>query len=244
MLDTSKPRISLFFPVYRDEATVARVTTKALTVLADLASEYEVIIVDDNSPDNAGAIADQLTRTHPEVRAIHHERNLGYGQALRTGFSAARYEWVCFTDGDDEYEVDDLRRMFRLRNYYDLVIGFRYAKRYSTWRIFVSYVYNKLLRWVFLTHYRDVSCGLKLIRKEVVEELDLISTSPFIGAEVVIKTMLKGFRVGEVGIQTFPRQFGMSSSTSFRNIVATLRDMRRVYRTVFSPAYDRPMNRQ
>jgi hypothetical protein len=108
----------------------------------------------------------------------------------------------------------------------------------------VSYVYNKILRWLFLTHYRDVSCGLKLIRKEVVEELDLISTSPFIGAEVVIKTMLKGFRVGEVGIQTFPRQFGMSSSTSFRNIVATLRDMRRVYRTVFSPAYDRPMNRQ
>lgn len=244
MPDTPKPRISLFFPVYRDEATVERVTAKALKVLAELASEYEVIIVDDNSPDNAGAIADQLTRAHAEVRAIHHGRNLGYGQALRTGFAAARYEWICFTDGDDEYEVDDLRRMFRLREYYDLVIGFRYAKRYSTWRIFVSYVYNKLLRWVFLTHYRDVSCGLKLIRKEVVEELELISTSPFIGAEVVIKTMLKGFRVGEVGIQTFPRQFGMSSSTSLRNIVATLKDMGRVYRTVFSPAYDRPMNRQ
>jgi glycosyltransferase involved in cell wall biosynthesis len=244
MLDTPKPRISLFFPVYRDEATVERVTAKALKVLAELASEYEVIIVDDSSPDNAGAIADQLTRTYPEVRAIHHERNLGYGRALRTGFGAARYEWICFTDGDDEYEVDDLRRMFRLREHYDLIIGFRYAKRYSTWRIFVSYVYNKILRWLFLTHYRDVSCGLKLIRKEVVEELDLISASPFIGAEVVIKTMLKGFRVGEVGIQTFPRQFGMSSSTSFKNIVATLKDMGRVYRTVFSPEYDRPMNRQ
>jgi glycosyltransferase involved in cell wall biosynthesis len=244
MMDTSKPRISLFFPVYRDEATVARVTGKALRVLADLASEYEVIIVDDSSPDNAGAIADELARAHPEVRAIHHERNLGYGSALRTGFSAARYEWICFTDGDDEYEVDDLRRMFRLREHYDLIIGFRYAKRYSTWRIFVSYVYNKMLRWLFLTHYRDVSCGLKLIRRDVVNELDLISTSPFIGAEVVIKTMLKGFRVGEVGIQTFPRQFGKGSSTSFKNIVATLKDMRRVYRTVFSPEYDRPMNRQ
>jgi glycosyltransferase involved in cell wall biosynthesis len=125
MLDTPKPRISLFFPVYRDEATVERVTAKALKVLAELASEYEVIIVDDSSPDNAGAIADQLTRTYPEVRAIHHERNLGYGRALRTGFGAARYEWICFTDGDDEYEIDDLRRMFRLREYYDLIIGFR-----------------------------------------------------------------------------------------------------------------------
>ncbi len=243
MDERPKPRISLFFPVYRDEATVERVTAKALTVLRELASEYEVIIVDDGSPDKAGAIADALARAHPEVRAIHHERNLGYGQALRTGFEAARYEWICFTDGDDEYEVADLRRMFRLRDHYDLIISFRYAKLYSTWRIFVSYVYNKLLRWLFLTHYRDVSCGLKLIRRDVIQELDLIATSPFIGAEIAIKTMLKGFRVGEVGIQTFPRQFGSGSSTSARNIIATMKDMRRVYRTVFSPEYDRPMNR-
>ena len=88
-----------------------------------------------------------------------------------------------------------------------------------------------------------MSCGLKLIRKDVVSELDLISTSPFIGAEIAIRTMLKGFRVGEVGIQTFPRAFGKGSSTSLRNILATLRDMRRVYASVFSPDYDRPLNR-
>ena len=63
-----------------------------------------------------------------------------------------------------------------------------------------------------------------------------------IGAEIAIKTMLKGFRVGEVGIQTFPREFGRGSSTSLANILATLRDMRLVYREVFSPGYDRPLN--
>ena len=68
-------------------------------------------------------------------------------------------------------------------------------------------------------------------------------SSPFIGAEIAIKTMLKGFRVGEVGIQTFPREFGHGSSTSLKNILATVRDMRAVYREVFSPAYDRPLNR-
>jgi len=243
-MEAAGSRISLFFPVYRDEATVARVTRKALGVLRDLASEYEVIIVDDGSPDKAGAIADDLARSHPEVRVIHHERNLGYGQALRTGFTAARFEWICFTDGDDEYEVGDLTRLFRLRYYYDLVITFRYAKRYSTWRVFVSYVYNRVLRWLFQTRYRDVSCGLKLIRRDVIQELDLISTSPFIGAEIAIKTMLKGYRVGEVGIQTFPRQFGGGSSTSLANILATMKDLRRVYSTVFSPGYDRPMNRR
>jgi glycosyltransferase involved in cell wall biosynthesis len=243
MPDPNGPKVSLFFPVYRDEATVERVATKALRVLDELASAHEVIIVDDGSPDRAGEIADRFAAGHPGVRVIHHERNLGYGQALRTGFAAARFEWICFTDGDDEYEVDDLRKLLRLRDYYDLVITFRYAKRYCSGRVFVSYVYNKLLRLVFETRYRDVSSGLKLVKRSVVEDLELVSTSPFIGAEVAIKTMLKGFRVGEVGIQTFPRQFGRGASTSPRNILATLRDMARVYRRVFSADYDRPMNR-
>src|ERR1017187_8958931 len=100
-------RISLFFPVYRDEATVERVTRKAVAIMNELASEYEVIIVDDGSPDRAGEVADELARTIPGVHVIHHARNMGYGEALRSGFKAARYEWICFTDGDDEYRSEE-----------------------------------------------------------------------------------------------------------------------------------------
>ena len=236
-------RISLFFPVYRDEATVERVTRKAVAIMNELASEYEVIIVDDGSPDRAGEVADELARTIPGVHVIHHARNMGYGEALRSGFKAARYEWICFTDGDDEYDVDDLRRLIRLRDYYDLIITFRYAKRYSGVRIFISFVYNKILRLLFQTRYRDISCGLRMIRKAVADELDLQSISPFIGAEIAIKTTVKGFRVGEVGVQTFPREFGRGSSTTLPNILATIQDMFRVHRAIFSPQYDRPLNR-
>ena len=242
-MDRDPGRISLFFPVYRDEETVERVAAKAERVLKELATDYEVIVVNDGSPDRAGEIAEAFARGNPRVRVIHHERNLGYGRALRTGLDAARYEWIVFTDGDDEYEVDDLRKLWRLRAHYDLILTFRYAKRYGSWRIFVSWVYNTVLRFLFRTPYRDISCGLRLIRKEVVDELYLSASSPFIGAEIAIKTMLKGFRVGEVGIQTFPRAFGHGSSTSFRNILATLHDTRRVYREVFSAEYDRPLNR-
>ncbi|HEV8117105.1 MAG TPA: glycosyltransferase family 2 protein [Thermoanaerobaculia bacterium] len=235
--------MSLFFPVYRDEATVERVTRKAVAVMEELAHEYEVIIVDDGSPDRAGQVADELARSLPRVRVIHHGTNRGYGAALRTGIQAARYDWICFTDGDDEYEIEDVRKLTRLRDYYDLIITFRYAKRYSGVRIFVSYVYNKLLRLLFQTRYRDISCGLRLIRKSVADELDLQSTSPFIGAEIAIKTLIKGYRVGEVGVQTFPRELGKGSSTTLPNILATIRDMLAVRRTIFSPEYDRPLNR-
>lgn len=239
-----RPRVSVFFPVYNDERTVERVALKSLDVLSRVAREYEVVIVDDATPCRAGEIADRLAAQDPRIRVIHHSKNLGYGAAIRTGLANVRYEWVCFTDGDDEYDIYDLEKLIRLRQRYDLIITFRYAKLYSTFRIFVSWVYNRSLRALFKSRFRDISTGLRLIRRDLVNELDLKSNSPFIGAEIAIKTMLKGFPVGEVGIQTFPREFGHGSATSWRNIMATIRDMISCYRTIFSPGYDPPAYRE
>ena len=240
---STKPNISIFFPVYNDERTIRTVTEKSMRILKELAHEYEILIIDDCSPDKSGAIADELARQYPCVRVIHHPKNLGYGMALRTAFTNVRYEWVCFTDGDDEYDVADLRKLARLRDYYDLIITFRYVKIYSTLRIFISSVYNRIFRFLFRTNFRDISTGLRFIRKELLQDLNLISTSPFIGAEITIRTMLKGYRIGEVGIQTFPREFGKGSATSFRNIIKTISDMAKVYREIFSPHYELPHDR-
>jgi glycosyltransferase involved in cell wall biosynthesis len=236
--------VSILFPVYKDERTVAVVAEKALALLGSLGGEHEVIIVDDASPDRSGEIADRLAAEHPAVRVIHHATNQGYGAAVRTGLAACRFEYICMTDGDDEYDVEDFRRLLKLRNRYDLIITFRYKKIYSNTRIFISWIYNHLLRFMFRAPFRDVSTGLRLIRKSVRDDLALDSTSPFIGAEIAIKAMLKGYRVGEVGIQTFPRSLGSGSSTTPRNILATMRDMWRTYRQVFSDTYDLPQGRE
>jgi glycosyltransferase involved in cell wall biosynthesis len=232
--------LSVFFPVFNDEATVALVTEKALRVCGELADTYEVIIVDDGSPDTSGRIADALAAEHRAVRVVHHPRNLGYGAAVRSGLRACRYDWICFTDGDDEYDLRDLKKLWRLRQHYDLIITFRYVRRYSGFRTLLSRVYNVVLRHMFFTRYRDVSTGLRLARRSLVDELTLEATSPFIGAEVAIKAMLKGHRVGEVGIQTFPREFGRGSSTTPQNIFRTIVDMVRCYRRVFSTDYELP----
>jgi glycosyltransferase involved in cell wall biosynthesis len=238
-----KPNISVFYPVYNDEKTVESLTLKAISVLQEVANEFEIIIINDGSPDKSGELADQLALQFPFIRVIHHVKNLGYGAAIQSGFEHATYEWICFTDGDDEYDIQDLRKLIKLRDYYDLIITFRYVKLYSTLRIFISGVYNKLFRFVFRTNYRDISTGLRLMKKSVYSDLTLISDSPFIGAEITLRTMLKGYRVGEMGVQTFPREFGKGSSTSFKNIIRTIKDMRRVYSDIFSPHYDLPMNR-
>jgi glycosyltransferase involved in cell wall biosynthesis len=235
--------ISLFFPVYKDERTVHLVAEKAVRLLSSLGGEYEIIIVDDGSPDRSGEIADELAREHPCIRVIHHQRNTGYGAAVRSAIAASRFEYVCMTDGDDQYEVEDFRKLLKLKDSYDLIITFRYKKVYSSVRIFVSWVYNRLLRLLFRTPFRDVSTGLRMARRAMLEDIVLEADSPFIGAELAIKAMLKGYRVGEVGIQTFPREFGSGSSTSFPNILATMADMWRIYRKVFSDAYDLPAGR-
>jgi glycosyltransferase involved in cell wall biosynthesis len=232
--------LSVFFPVFNDEATVRRVAEKALRVASELTDDYEVVIVNDGSPDNSGSFADAVASEHEAVRVIHHPRNLGYGAAVRTGLAACRNDWICFTDGDDEYDLHDLTKLWKLREFYDLIITFRYVRRYSGVRIVISQVYNRLLRRLFYMRFRDVSTGLRLVRKDIVDDIELASNSPFIGAEIAIKTMLKGYRVGELGIQMFPREFGSGSSTSPENIYRTIVDMVGCYRRVFSTDYDLP----
>jgi glycosyltransferase involved in cell wall biosynthesis len=239
-----KPDITLFFPVYKDERTVEQVTRKALAVLEQVSGNHEVIIIDDGSPDKSGEIADRLAREDSRVSVVHHGTNRGYGAAVKSGFAKSRFEWICFTDGDDEYDVTDLHKLIALKDYYDLIITFRYVKVYSGNRQFISWVYNNVLRTLFRTTYRDISTGLRLIKKSLIDQIPCQSNSPFIGAELTIKAMLKGYRIGEVGIQTFPRQFGKGASTSLPNIAATIRDMMDVYQTIFSPNYDLPINRQ
>ncbi len=176
--------VSLFFPVFNDEKTVRTVAEKALRLLSSLGGAYEIIIVNDGSPDRSGEIADELAREQPAIRAIHHPRNLGYGAAVRSGIGASRYDIVCMTDGDDQYEVEDFRKLLKLRDRYDVIITFRYRKIYSSARIFVSWVYNWVLRLLFRTPFRDVSTGLRLARRAVLEDVELEASSPFIGAEL------------------------------------------------------------
>jgi glycosyltransferase involved in cell wall biosynthesis len=232
--NSEKPSIAIFFPVYRDEGTIEEVAMKSLNVLSDVASRYKVIIVNDGSPDRSGEIADVLAEKYPEIISVHHETNLGYGAALQTGFKySLDYDWICFTDGDNQYDVNELYHLSKLFHHYDLIVTFRYSKIYGTLRTFISYVYNLIIKFLFKSHLRDHNCGLKVIRSSVVRDMELISSSAFIGAEIIINAMVRGYSIGEAGIKTYPRTFGESSVMSIRHITNSIRDMFRVYKKIF-----------
>lgn len=235
--------ISLMFPVYNDEETVRVVAEKGLKLLGEMGVPHQVVIVDDGSPDRSGAIADELARGCDRITVVHHPVNRGYGAAVRSGLAACTGDIILMTDGDDQYDVFDFKKLLRHADRYDLIITFRYRKIYSSKRIFISWVYNRVLGLLFRSPFRDVSTGLRLVHRRVIDDLRLEANSPFIGAEMAIKAMLKGYAIGEVGIQTFPRHFGEGASTSVDNIMGTIRDMMAIRRKIFSLDYDLPPER-
>jgi len=236
---------TLIIPYYKDSKTIELVVKKAVKFLDNYAKLYEIIIVNDGSPDNPFALLNKIKKKYSNINILHHKNNLGYGATFKSGFTKSQYDLILMIDGDDEYDIFEFKKFLNLIDYYELIIGFRYKKLYSTKRIFISYFYNFLVRFMFKTNFRDISTGIRFAKKSLFESInfDTLSNSPFFGAELVIRAMVHGFPIGQVGIQTFPRSFGTGSSITFKNIYLTIKDLIRVYKNIFSDDYDLPEHR-
>ena len=217
------------FPLYKDSRTVKKMITKSLKVLKKLTDRYEVVIVDDGCPEKSGLLAKNFSKNIKKVKVIFHKQNLGYGSAIKTGLKNCKYQWIFQTDGDAEYDVNDLKKLIKLTNRSDLIITYRFKKKYRTSRIIISWIYNVILRVLFLTNFKDISTGSRLIKKKMLKKIKLKSKSPFIGAELAIKSKHLGLKVSEVGIHTYPRTFGTGSTVSFKNILLTIEEMLKMY---------------
>lgn len=230
--------ICIGIPTLNDSRNISSVIEKSIRVLSAHFIDYEIIVIDDGSSDGTYEIIKNYEANYHFVSVFRHHRNMGYGFTLKEIISKTSKTWVCFVDGDDEYDISELKKITPLLDFYDLIITFRYLKRYSNFRVFVSFIFNRVLSFLFRTNYRDISTGLRLVKSSVVKTVTLISDSTFIGAEMAIKISMKGYRVGEVGIQTFPDNFGKSYSMRFSNIVHTIKDMISVREQIFSKSYD------
>ena len=216
--------ISIMFPLYNDKNTVELMITKSLSVLKKLKKKYEIIIVDDGCPQNSGKLAAKIAKKFSNIKIFFHKKNLGYGAAIRTGLKKCKNDWIFITDGDNEFDVNDLLKLVKSAKYNDLVITYRHKKIYNTKRIVISWIYNAIVRLLFRTKFRDVSSASRLVSKKLAKSIKLQSTSPFIGAELAMKSMWAGYKVGEIGIYQYPQTF-RNESISLKNILLTIKDM-------------------
>ena len=225
-------RLSYFFPAHNEEANLAGLIEEALEVLPTLADEFEIIAVNDGSRDRTQAIADELTAAHPGiVRAVHHRTNQGYGAALRSGFRAARYELVAFTDGDRQFRVEDIGRLTaRLAqpDAPDVVAGFRIKRADPLIRSIYAKTYRLANRIFFGLRVTDVDCACKLMRRDALDGLRVESGGAFFSAELLIKLDTRGARIVEVGVPHYPRTAGSPTGAKPQVILRAVRDFWRL----------------
>lgn len=187
---------------------MSQVIQDALQIGQQVARDYEVLIIDDGSSDRTSEKAGMYSQ-NPHVRLIRHPKNLGYGEALKSGFKNARMEWIFFSDGDSQFDLQELSRLLSYTSQADIVAGFRIARADPFYRTINQKVFGMAVRLFMGLRLRDVDCAFKLIRSEVVNHLTLKSSGAMINTEFLVKAQRNGARIAEVGISHRPRLTGI-----------------------------------
>lgn len=223
--------LSVFFPAYNDAPSLPGLLAKTFATLEQHVEDYEVIVVNDGSQDKTEEVLEQLrVRYAPWLRVVTHPENRGYGGALRSGFEAATKEFVFYTDGDGQYDVGELPLLLDLMAPgTGLVNGFKLERHDPAHRVFIGKVYNFCARLLFRIRIRDIDCDYRLIRRALLREVRLISTSGTICVELVRKLELSGCKVAEVGVHHYPRLHGKSQFFRLRSLAITFGQLLRLW---------------
>jgi glycosyltransferase involved in cell wall biosynthesis len=215
--------ITLFFPCYGDAGTIASMVVLAERTARELTDDWEIVVVNDCSPDHAAEVLAELQPRFPRLRVVSHPANRGYGGALRSGFAAATKELVFYTDGDAQYDPRELRRLYeRLTADVDVVNGYKLFRGDGPVRTLVGRCYHMLVSIAFGLRIRDVDCDFRLIRRSALEGVELESTSGTVCVELIRKLQDRGARFAEVGVNHYDRPFGSSQFFRPKRLVQTL----------------------
>jgi glycosyltransferase involved in cell wall biosynthesis len=207
----NRPSISAMFPCYNDEATIAGLVDDVYAALSPLTTDLEVIVVNDGSADGSRAVLDALAADRPWFRPIHHEVNRGYGGALITGFTAARNDWIFYTDGDAQYDASEARLLVPLAtDDVDVVQGYKMGRGDSWYRKVIGRCYHHTVKFLFRLPVRDTDCDFRLFRRQLLVDRPLRSTSGVICVEMMRSFHERGARFVETPVHHYFRPSGKS----------------------------------
>ena len=219
MQEKNNISLSVFFPFYNDEGSIRKIVNDTIETLKDITDDYEIILVNDASPDNVGKIADELAKINPKIKPIHHEKNKGYGGALRSGFSNSTKEYVFYTDGDNQYDVKELSLLINAMDKdTDIVNGYKIGRGDSWYRKVIGRIYHWTVKLLFGLKIRDVDCDFRLIKKDLLNKFELESDSGVICVELMKKIHMQNAKIKEVPVNHYPRYYGKSQFFNFKRI--------------------------
>ncbi len=206
------PRLSIFFPVYNEALIIKETLIQANRVIKTIARTYEIIVVDDGSTDKTAVIVKQMMRVNKQIRLISHRKNLGYGAAIKSGLAATRYPWVIACDSDGQFDLSEIKKFIPFTKDYDLIIGYRLKRSDSRYRRLMAFILRIVNLVLFKINFKDIDCGFKLFKKEVITTVTPLTTNSAITVtEFIIKSLCQGFKIKEVGVSHHSRSGGQQT---------------------------------
>jgi glycosyltransferase involved in cell wall biosynthesis len=224
--------VSVVIPMFNEEESIEHALECAVAGLESYGGDYEVVVVDDASTDRSAELVERAARENPSIRMVRHEENRKLGAALRTGFAAASKDVVLYMDADLPFDPHEIGRAVRILEVTcaDVLAGYRFDRTTEGFRRTVySYFYNALIGFLFRWPHRDINFSFKLMRREVLEAVELKSEGSLIDAELIVKARNLGFVIQQLGVDYFPRTRGVSTLSSPAVIVKMLRELVALY---------------
>lgn len=226
----AKPSISAFFPAYNEEANIAALCLKTAAVLKRVAGDWEVIAVNDGSKDGTSAQVRALTKKDKRIRVVDHPVNQGYGAAVKTGFRSATKDWIFFTDGDGQFDVNEMELLLALSGDHDLVVGYRIKRADPLQRKLNALAWGTLVKTLFqLKGVRDIDCAFKIVRRSVFDRFQLETTGAMISTELLVKAQKNGFKIAQVGVHHYPRVAGVQTGAKISVILRAFKELFRYF---------------
>lgn len=223
--------ISFFTPAWNEEAHVGATVKKVDRILKRLAKKYEIIVINDGSKDKTGEIADRLAKENKHIRVIHHLENRGYGEALKSGFYNARYEWITFIDADGQFDFSEITKFFEKKDQAEIIAGYRLNRQDPWLRKLFGWGWTMIANLLLGIKVRDVDCGFKLIRKKVIDIVPRLASKrgAMISPELLAKAKKAGFGIAEVGVHHYPRKEGKQSGIDLDVIFRSFYDLGKLW---------------
>lgn len=220
--------VSAVLPAYNEEQVIAASVRAMVETLDGLGADYEVIVVNDGSRDRTPEIVGELGQRNPRVRLVSHETNQGYGAALWTGFTSAEKELVFLTDGDKQFDVEELRDLLPMMDGADMAIGFRKPRADPFIRRLNGWGWNSIVTMLFGYTARDVDCAFKLFRRSILDRVEVYARGATFSAEFLIKARRLGFVIRERPVSHYPRPAGQATGAKPAVILRAFRELIRL----------------
>ena len=217
--------LSIVIPAYNEEENVASAVERVAQVAQTLGIEYEIIVVNDGSRDRTGDIVRELQTRVPHIKLIEHFPNRGYGGSLKAGFAAAKCDWVAFVPSDNQFDFREISLLLARSAEADVISGYRANRQDPFIRKLNALGWNSVVRLLFGYLSRDIDCGFKLFRRELLDHIHIESNGAMIDTEFLAGARARGYIIADVPVTHLPRQAGHPTGANVKVILKAFRDL-------------------